>query len=131
MPAARAAAGCCCAVHGGQSRATPGAGGHRGAAWASAGHDRTVFVTAVLCPDHEAFVGWCRTNRYTVAGDGAEGASGRWLALRVLDVGDLGGVTIDRIDYAVGFWRAPRAMTTELDAFARTRLRRRAHERST
>jgi hypothetical protein len=85
-----------------------------------------MFVTAVLSPDHEAFVGWCRSRRFVVAGDGAEGGSGRWLAVRVLRAEDLDGVTVDRIDYALDFWRrGKREELLALDALARTRLRRR------
>ena len=83
------------------------------------------FVTAVLCNDDEGFAAWCRANPFRYAGDGAEGDNPRWLALRVLDPTDLAGVTIDRIDFAVDFWRkGARATTIALEALARTHLRR-------
>ena len=85
-----------------------------------------MFVTAVLSPDAEAFIAWCRSNRFTAAGDGAEGESGRWLALRILCATDLDGISIDRIDYALDFWRrGERCSMLTLDELARSRLRRR------
>jgi hypothetical protein len=84
-----------------------------------------MFVTAVLCPDPAAFEAWCRSNRYLAAGDGAEAESGRWLAIRVLAAADLEGVTVDRLDYALDFWRrGDGEAIIALDAVARTRLRR-------
>ncbi|MFN0089198.1 MAG: hypothetical protein ACKVWR_02860 [Acidimicrobiales bacterium] len=83
-----------------------------------------MFVTAVLSPDHDGFVGWCRANRFVPAGDGAEGANGRWLAVQVLSAADLHGLAADRIDYAVDFWRrGGRDELLALDALARGRLR--------
>lgn len=81
-------------------------------------------ITAVLSPDHEAFVGWCRSRGFTLAGDGAESHSGRWLAVRVLTAADLAGLTVDRIDYALDFWRrGGRDEVMALEALARSRLR--------
>ena len=83
-----------------------------------------MFVTAVLCPDHDAFVSWCRSRGFEVSGDGAEGESGRWLALRVLAPDDLDGVTLDRLDYALHYWRrGEREQLMALDELARTRLK--------
>jgi hypothetical protein len=84
-----------------------------------------MFVAAVLCADHAGFVAWCRTHGYRVSGDGAEAPSGRWLAVRVLAPDDLRGLDVDRVDYAVGFWRGARAATVALDELARSRIRRR------
>ncbi|MCC6434832.1 MAG: hypothetical protein IT196_07375 [Acidimicrobiales bacterium] len=84
-----------------------------------------MYVTAVLSPDHDAFVGWCRSRGYVVVGDGAESRSGRWLAVRVLGPADLTGLTLDRVDYALDFWRrGDRDEVMALDASARSRLRR-------
>lgn len=84
-----------------------------------------MFVTAVLSPDHEAFVDWCRSRRFRVAGDGAESESGLWLAVRVLAVGDLAGLAVDRVDYAVDYWRrGDRDELRALDALARAHIRR-------
>lgn len=85
-----------------------------------------MFVTAVLSPDPAAFVGWCRSRGYRVAGDGAESTSGKWLAVRVLDASDLRGLEVDRVDYALDFWRRlplEEALALEALAFA---CRRRA-----
>lgn len=86
----------------------------------------TVFLSAVLCPDHAAFAAWCYSRGFRLAGDGAESANGRWLALRVVHDTDLKGVTsLDRVEYAVDFWRrGTRHQTEALDAMARSRLRR-------
>ncbi len=84
-----------------------------------------MFVAAVLCPDEAAFVGWCRAHDYVPAGDGAEAASGRWMAVRVLGPDDLRGLTVDRVDYAVGYWRGELAATVALDELARACIRRR------
>ncbi len=86
----------------------------------------TMFLSAVLCPDHAAFAAWCYSRGFRLAGDGAESANGRWLALRVLQHTDLKGVTsLDRVEYAVDFWRrGTRQQTEALDALARSRLRR-------
>jgi len=84
-----------------------------------------VYVTAVLCPDAAAFDRWCRTNGYLRAGDGAESADGRWLAVRVLTSVDLDGVRPHRVDYALDFWRrGERATVVSLDELARSLIRR-------
>lgn len=87
-----------------------------------------MFIAAVLSPDPSAFVAWCRANRYRCAGDGAEGESGKWLAVRVLGAEDLIGLEVDRVDYAIDFWRrgegGDRTAMFALDSLARTRLRR-------
>ena len=85
-----------------------------------------MFLSAVLCPDHAAFAAWCHSRGFRLAGDGAESASGRWLALRGVQDTDLKGVTsLDRVEYAVDFWRRGTLQQTEaLDALARSRLRR-------
>ena len=86
----------------------------------------TTLVTAVLCHDDEGFAAWCRANPFRYAGDGAEGHNPRWLALRVLQADDLAGVLIDRIDFAVDFWRnGDRETTLALEAVARNSLRSR------
>jgi hypothetical protein len=84
-----------------------------------------MFVAAVLCADHTGFVAWCRTHGYSVSGDGAEAPSGRWLAVRVTSPADLVGLDVDRVEYAVDFWRGERTATMALDEAARARLRRR------
>ncbi len=84
-----------------------------------------LFVTAVLCPDHEAFVRWCRSNGYRASGDGAETADGRWVALEVTQAADLDGLVIDRVDHALDFWRlGEREVVFALEKHARSRLRR-------
>jgi len=84
-----------------------------------------LFVTAVLCPHHEAFVRWCRANGYRQSGDGGESADGRWVACRVLAPADLDGLVIDRVDHALDFWRlGERDAVFALDELARSRLRR-------
>lgn len=83
-----------------------------------------MYVTAVLSPDHDAFVGWCRSRGFLVAGDGAESRSGVWVAVQVLGPADLTGLVVDRIDYALDFWRrGTRDEVMALDALARSRLR--------
>lgn len=83
-----------------------------------------MYVTAVLSPDPAAFVGWCRSRGFLAAGDGAESVSGRWVALRVLGPDDLAGVDIDRVDYALDFWRRGELEDLlALEALARSRIR--------
>ncbi|MEZ5237265.1 MAG: hypothetical protein AB7W59_28465 [Acidimicrobiia bacterium] len=84
-----------------------------------------MYVTAVLCPDPAAFVGWCRSRGFVASGDGAESRSGTWLAVRVLTEADLAGLRLDRVDYALDFWRrGERDALLALDAAARSRLHR-------
>ena len=84
-----------------------------------------MYVTAVLCPDAAAFDRWCRNNGYLRAGDGAETADGRWLAVRVLGPADLEGVRPHRVDYALDFWRrGEREAVVALDEAARSLIRR-------
>lgn len=84
-----------------------------------------LFVTAVLCPHHESFVGWCRSNGYRQSGDGGETADGRWVAIEVLQASDLDGQVLDRVDHGLDFWRlGDRDTVFALDALARSRLRR-------
>lgn len=83
-----------------------------------------MFVTAVLCPDHAAFLGWCRSRGFVASGDGAESSSGAWVAVRVLQAADLDGLRLDRLDYALDFWRrGERDELVALDELARSRLR--------
>lgn len=84
-----------------------------------------MFVTAVLSPDHEAFVGWCRSRGFRVSGDGGESRSGLWLAVRILSEADLRGLEVDRVDYALDYWRrGDRDTVIALDQLARTHIRR-------
>ena len=83
-----------------------------------------IVVRAVLCPDPDAFLGWCQSHGYVAVGDGAESVSGTRIAIRVVRATDLDGVTVDRVDYAVDFWRkGERGVMLALEALARTRLR--------